>query len=138
MTLVLLAVTSAIVLTIIAFRFAMYALPCMAALATFRYLHAMDAGFLMSGLAALGAAFLTVALAVGLLAIAGNSLLRVAVLVVFAAPAAVAGYVLVYGVAHNAIESVLALRMLCGAGGLVVGIATTLNLNAFAAGISGS
>ncbi|PRD43048.1 hypothetical protein C5748_12615 [Phyllobacterium phragmitis] len=137
MTLILLAISFTIALTITAFRFSMYALPCMVGRAAFRYVHAMDAGFLMSGFAALGAAFLSIALVVALLTIAGNSRLRIVILVIFAAPAAVAGYALVYGVAHNAVDSVIALRTLCGAGGLFVGIAAMLNVNAFAAGTSG-
>lgn len=135
MTLILLAVTFAIVLTVIAFRFAMYALPSMVALAAFRYVHATDAGFLMSVAAALGAAFLAVALVVALLAIAENSVLRIVILVIFAAPATVAGYALIYGVAHDAIESLIALRLLCGTGGLFVGIAAMLNISAFSAGL---
>lgn len=135
MTLIFLAISFAIVLTIIAFRFAMYALPFMVALAAFRYVHAMDAGFVMSGVAALVAAFLTVTLVVALLAIAGNSVLRVVILVIFAAPAAAAGYALIHGVAHNAIESAIALRLLCGTGGLFVGIAAMLNISEFSAEI---
>ncbi|MCW8060836.1 hypothetical protein [Agrobacterium tumefaciens] len=133
MTLIFLAISFTTMLAIIAFRFAIYALPCMVALAAFRYVHAMDAGVLMSGLAAFGAAFLSVALVVALLAIAGDSLLRIVILVSFAAPAAVAGYALVYGVAHNAVDSVIALRLLCGTGGLIVGIAAMANISAFSA-----
>jgi hypothetical protein len=36
-----------------------------------------------------------------------------------------------------AIESVFALRLLCGAGGIFVAIAAMVNISAFAAGISG-
>lgn len=135
MTLILLAISFTIVLTIIALRLAMYALPCMIALAAFRYVHAMDANFLMSALAALGAAFLCVTLVVALLALAGDSVLRIIFLVIFAVPAAVAGYVLVHGVAHNAVESAIALRLLCGTSGLFVGIAAMFNISAFSAAI---
>ncbi|MDI6025955.1 hypothetical protein QBK99_07115 [Corticibacterium sp. UT-5YL-CI-8] len=64
MTLILLAISFAIALTVIAWHFSIYALPFMVGLAAFRYVHATDAGFLMSGLAALGAAFLSVTLIV--------------------------------------------------------------------------
>ncbi len=133
MTFIFLVISSTIMLAIIAFRFAMYALPCMVALAAFRYVHAMDAGFMMSGVAALGTAFLTVTLVVALLAIAENSVLRIVILMIFAAPAAVAGYALVYGVAHNTVDSAIALRLLCGTAGLIVGIAAMTNISAFSA-----
>ncbi|KFC62064.1 hypothetical protein FF80_03768 [Devosia sp. LC5] len=39
-------------------------------------------------------------------------------------------YALVYGVTKNAIDSVVLLNLLGGAGGLFIGIAAMLNLNA--------
>ncbi|MHC1548001.1 hypothetical protein [Phyllobacterium sp. K27] len=135
MTLIFLAISFTIMLALIAFRFAMCALPCMVALAAFRYVHTMDASFMMSGIAALGAAFLTVTLVVALLAMTANSALRIVILGIFAAPAAVAGYALIYGVAHNAVDSVIALRLLCGTSGLIVGIAAMTNISAFSAAL---
>ncbi len=58
MTLILLTISFAIVLTVIAWRLAIYALPLMAGLAAFRYVYATDAGFWMSGLTGFDGAFL--------------------------------------------------------------------------------
>ena len=45
-------------------------------------------------------------------------------------PAVIAGYALVYGVTKNAIDSTLALNLLGGVGGLVIGVSAIINLNA--------
>lgn len=136
MTLILLAVSFTIALTMLAWHFAIYALPFMVGLAAFRYVHATDASVLMSMLAALGTAGLSVVVAAAILAFVRAPLLRLPVLAVFAAPAALAGYAVVHGVAHNVIESTVALNLLCGSGGLVVGIAALLNISAHAAAFS--
>ena len=65
-----------------------------------------------------------------MLGFAKNPILRILALAVFAVPAMVAGYALVHGVTHDAIHSTLALNLVCGAGGLVVGLAAMANLNA--------
>ena len=120
MTLILLAIALSVALCVIAYNFAIYALPFMVGLAVFRFVYAADAGFLLSGLAAAAAAF----------RFAKNPALRLIALTVFAVPAAIAGYALVYGVTKNAIDSGVALNLLCGAGGLLVGLAAMVNLNA--------
>lgn len=51
-------------------------------------------------------------------------------LALFAAPAAMAGYALVYGIAKNGIDSTIVLNILCGASGMIVAIAAMVNLNA--------
>lgn len=130
MTLILLAVSLAIALCVIAYNFAIYALPFMVGLSAFRFVYATDAGFLMSGLAAIGAALLSIVLVIAVLGFAKHPALRLAALAIFAIPAAVAGYALVHGVTHNVIDSAIALNLLGGVGGLFVGIAAMLNLNA--------
>ncbi len=130
MTLILLAVSLSIMLCVLAYNFAIYALPFMVGLSAFQYVNASDAGSFMSGLAAIGTALLSVAVVIAILGIARNPVLRLAALAMFAVPAAVAGYALVYGVTKNAIDSTIALNLLGGAGGLFIGIAAMLNLNA--------
>ncbi|MBU2031533.1 MAG: hypothetical protein KKG69_01665 [Alphaproteobacteria bacterium] len=130
MTLILLAVSLSIMLCVLAYNFAIYALPFMVGLSAFQYVYATDAGFLMSVLAAIGAALLSVGLVIAVLGFAKNPVLRLAALAIFAVPAAVAGYALVHGVAKGAVDSTIALNLLCGAGGLFVGVAAMLNLNA--------
>lgn len=130
MTLILLAISLSIALCVIAYNFAIYALPVMVGITAFQYVYGTGAGFLMSGFAALGAALLSVGLVIAVLGFAKNPALRLVALAIFAAPAAIAGYALVYGVTKNAIDSTIALNLLGGAGGLFIGIAAMLNLNA--------
>lgn len=130
MTLILLALSLSIVLCIIAYNLAIYALPFMVGLSAAQFVYGAGAGILMSGLAAIGAALLSIGLVIAVLGFAKNRVLRLIALAVFAVPAAIAGYALVHGVAKNAIDSGVALNMLCGAGGLFIGIAAMVNLNA--------
>lgn len=130
MTLILLAITAAIVLCVIAFNFAIYALPFMVGLTAFQWVYATEAGFLMSGLAALGAALLSVALVIGVVGLARNPAVRLIALAVFAVPAFIAGYALVYGIMKNATDSVILLNSAGITAGLVIGIAALVNLNA--------
>lgn len=130
MTLILLAISLSITLCIIAYNFAIYALPFMVGLTAFQYVYGTGAGFLMSGFAALGAALLSIALVITVLGFAKSPALRLIVLAIFAVPAAIAGYALVYGITKNAIDSTIALNLLGGMGGLFIGVAAVLNLNA--------
>lgn len=130
MTLILLAISLTIAACVIAYNLAVYALPVMAAIAAAQLASAAGAGVLMSGFAALGAAFLSIALVMGVLGFARNPVLRMVALALFAVPAVIAGYALVYGVTKNAIDSTLALNLLGGVGGLVIGVAAIANLNA--------
>jgi hypothetical protein len=130
MTLILLAVSLSIMACVLAYKFAIHALPFMVGLSAFQYVSASDAGFFMSGLVAIGAALLSVALVIAVLGFARNPALRLAALAIFAVPAAIAGYALVYGVTKNAVDSTIALNLLGGTGGLFIGVAAMLNLNA--------
>lgn len=89
----------------------------------------------MSGFAAIGAALLSVGLVIAVLGFAKSPALRLISLAIFAVPAAIAGYALVYGVTKNAIESTIVLNLLGGAGGLFIGIAAMLNLNALGSAV---
>lgn len=130
MTLILLAISLSIALCVIAYNFAIYALPFMAGLTAFQYVYGTGAGFVLSGFSALAAALLSVGLVIAVLGFARNPALRLVALAIFAVPASIAGYALVYGVTKNAIDSTIALNLLGGVGGLFVGVAAMLNLNA--------
>ena len=130
MTLILLAISLTITLCVIAYNFAIYALPFMVGLTAFHYVYGMEAGFLMSGFAAIGTAVLSVALVIAVVGFAKNPALRLTALAIFAIPATIAGYALVHGVTKNFIDSTIALNLLGGAGGLFIGIAAMLDLNA--------
>lgn len=130
MTLILLAISLTIALCVIAYNFAIYALPFMVGLTAFQYVHGAGAGFPMSGFAAIGAAPLSVGIVIAVLGFAKNSVLRLIALAIFAVPAAVGGYALVHGVTKHFVDSTMALNLLGGTGGLFIGIAAMLNLNA--------
>ena len=130
MTLILLAISLSIMLCILAFNFAVYALPVMAGIVAFQHVHAAGIGFGMSALAALGSAAFSVGLVIAGLGFARNLLLRLAALAVFAAPAAVAGYALAHGLAKHALDSAVALNLLCGSCGLIIAVAAMINLSA--------
>lgn len=130
MTLILLAISLTLAACVIAYRLAIYALPVMTAITAAQYASGAGAGVLMSGFAAIAAAFLSIALVIAVLGFAKNPVLRMIALVVFAVPAIIAGYALVYGITKNAIDSTVALNLLGGLGGLVIGIAAIANLNA--------
>ena len=114
----------------IAYNLAIYALPVMSAITAAQYAWGAGAGVLMSGFAALGAALLSIVLVIAVLGFAKNPVLRLIALALFAVPAVIAGYALVYGVTKNAIDSTLALNLLGGVGGLVIGVSAMINLNA--------
>ncbi|PRD40388.1 hypothetical protein C5748_27295 [Phyllobacterium phragmitis] len=130
MTLILLAISLTIALCVIAYHFAIYALPFMVGLTVFQYVYGMEAGFLMSGFAAIGAALLSVAFVVAVVGFAKNPALRLIALAIFAVPTAIAGYALVHGVTKNFIDSTIVLNLLGSTGGMFIGIAAMLNLNA--------
>lgn len=130
MSLILLAITAAIVVSVIAFYFAIYALPFMVGLTAFQWVYATEAGFLMSGLAALGAALVSIALVIAVVGVARNPAVRLLTLAVFAAPASIAGYALIYGIMKNATDSAILLNSVGITAGVVIGIAALVNLNA--------
>jgi len=130
MILILLAVMLTAALCVIAWYLATWALPVMVAVETFRFIHATEAGFLLSALAA-AAALLSVGLVFLVLFKARNPILCLLARAVFVIPAMIAGYAIVHGVTHDAIDSVIALKLLCGTAGLITGSAALINLNGF-------
>ena len=135
MSLVLLAISLSIALGVLAFRFAVFALPVMAGIAAFLQVHGGGAGFGLSFLAGLAGAALSVALVIAILGFARNPFLRLGALGLFAVPAAVAGYALAHGVAKHALDPGVMLTLLCGGCGAVVAVAAMINLNALGEGL---
>lgn len=130
MTLILLAVSLTIAFCVIAWHLAIYALPVMTAITAFQYVYATGSGFWLSALAAIGAALGSIALVIALLGFAKNPVLRLLALAIFAIPAVIAGFSLVHGVTKHMIDSDIAINVLGGIGGIVIGIAAVINLNA--------
>ena len=135
MSLVLLAISLSIALGVLAFRFAVFALPVMAGIAAFLQVHGGGASFGLSFLAGLAGAALSVAFVIAILGFARNPFLRLAALGLFAVPAAVAGYALAHGVAKHALDPGVLLTLLCGGCGAVVAVAAMINLNALGEGL---
>lgn len=75
-------------------------------------------------------ALLSIALVIAVVGFARNPVLRLTALALFAVPAAIAGYALVHGVTRNMLDPGFGLMLLCGGGGLFIGIAAMVNLNA--------
>ena len=130
MPLILLAISLTIAFCVLAYNLAIYALPFAAGLTAFQYAYAADASSLISGLAAISAALGSIALVIAVVGFAKNPALRLVALAIFAFPAAVAGYALVHGIAKHMIDAGFVLDLLCGAGGLFIGIAAMINLYA--------
>ncbi|MCE8519226.1 hypothetical protein KBY31_21100 [Ruegeria pomeroyi] len=135
MSLVLLAISLSIALGVLAFRFAVFALPVMAGIAAFLQVHGGGAGFGLSFLADLAGAALSVAFVIAILGFARNPFLRLGALGLFAVPAAVAGYALAHGVAKHALDPGVLLTLLCAGCGAVVAVAAMINLNTLGEGL---
>ncbi len=130
MSLILLAIALTITFCVLAYNLAIYALPFMVGLSAAQYAWGAGAGIFLSGVAAVGAALLSIGLVIAVLGFAKSPALRLVALAVFAVPAIIAGYALVYGVTKHMIDSTVALNLLGGIGGVVIGIAAMVNLNA--------
>lgn len=135
MSLVLLAISLSIALGVLAFRFAVFALPVMAGIAAFLQVNEGGAGFGLSFLAGLAGAGLSVAFVIAILGFARNPLLRLGALGLFGVPAAVAGYALAHGVAKHALDPGVMLTLICGGCGAVVAVAAMINLNTLGGGL---
>lgn len=114
----------------VAYTLAVYALPFMLGLTAAQFAYHTGSGLIgagLVGLVAAGAAF-------GILALLFDSLrspiLRLAVALIFAAPAAVAGYALVHGVTKESVPSEIWRQIFCIIGGGFVGISALLRLAA--------
>lgn len=92
-------------LCVLAYTLATYALPFMLALAAARFAYETGAGFIGAGLAGLAAGGLSFGLLSVLFAATRAPVLRITIALIFAAPAAVAGYALVHGVAGELVPS---------------------------------
>ena len=135
MPLVLLAISLSIALGVLAFRFAVFALPVMAGIAAFLQVNEGGAGFGLSFLVGLAGAGLSVAFVIAILGFARNPFLRLGALGLFAVPAAVAGYALAHGVAKHALDPGVMLTLICGGCGAVVAVAAMINLNTLGDGL---
>ena len=116
-------------LCVLAYRLAVYALPVMLGFAIARIVYQTGAGMMGAGIIG----FIAGAMAYGLLSVLfvplRSPVARIAVGLVFALPAAGAGYALVSGISANAIPSELWRFMFCALGGFLVGAAAFTRLS---------
>ena len=115
-------------LCVAAFTLAVYALPFMLGLTAAQFAYHTGSGLIgagLVGLVAAGAAF-------GILALLFDSLrspiLRLIVALIFAAPAAVAGYALVHGITKEAVPSEIWRQIFCIIGGAFVFVSALMRL----------
>ncbi|MCW5720462.1 MAG: hypothetical protein KIS86_04895 [Devosia sp.] len=115
-------------LCVLAYTLAVYALPFMLGVAAAQFAYHTGAGFIGAGLVGLVAAVA----AFGVLALLFDTLrspiLRLIVALVFATPAAVAGYALVHGVTKESVPSEVWRQIFCLAGGSFVGMSALVQL----------
>lgn len=121
--LILLAVSLAITLAVVAFNLAVYAMPLMVGVQVFRLISGVGGGFFVSAVSAVGAAVLSVTAVLGVLRFARNPVLRLSAVAIYVVPTIVAGYALIHGIARHAVESPLGLQVFAGLGGAFIGAA---------------
>lgn len=114
-----------------AYALATYALPVMIAMRAACFAYASGAGLIGAGLVG----FLTGVMSFGLLACLfvtlRSPILRLAVALVFAIPAAIAGYALVHGVTHEAVPTEFWRQVFCIAGGASTGLSALARLTSY-------
>lgn len=113
---------------VLAYTLAIYALPFMLALAVARFAYGTGAGWLGAGIVGLVAGAASFGVLTFLFAVLRAPVLRIALALIFAAPAAVAGYALVHGVTAEAVPSPVWRQIFCLAGGAGVGVAAMIRL----------
>ena len=115
-------------LCVLAYTLAIYALPFMLGVTAAQFAYHTGAGFIGAGLVG----FVAALAALGVLALLFDTLCspiqRVIVGLVFAAPAALAGYALVHGATKDSVPSEIWRQIFCIVGGAFVGTSALLRL----------
>lgn len=132
----LMSVALIAILSVAAYTLAVYALPFMLGLTAAQFAYQTGSGLIGAGLVGL----VTAGAAYGILALLFDTLrppiLRLIVALVFAAPAAVAGYALVHGVTKESVPSEIWRQIFCIVGGGFVGVSALIRLAAAPAKIA--
>ncbi len=124
---------------VLAYTLAIYALPFMLALAAMRFAYGTGAGWIGAGIVGIVAGVASFGILTLLFAMLRAPILRVALALIFATPAAVAGYALVHGVTGEAVPPLVWRQIVCPpplvwrqivclAGGACVGVAAVIRL----------
>ena len=124
----LMSVALVVILCVVAYTLATYALPLMLGFAAARFAYHTGSGLI-------GASFIGViaaAAAFGVFSVLfvklWSPILRLILAMIFAAPAALAGYALVHGVTHEAMRSAIWRQIFCFIGGGLVGLSAPMRL----------
>ncbi|MBN8942724.1 MAG: hypothetical protein GY844_24775 [Bradyrhizobium sp.] len=127
-TLMVMAVVLIVGLCVLAYTLAVYALPFLLTVEAARLAYASGSGLIGAGLVGLVAAVAAYGLLVVLFITVRPPILRLAVALVVAAPAAVAGYALVHGITREAVPSEVWRQIFCILGGGFVGVSALVRL----------
>ena len=129
-TVMFMSVALIALLCVLAYTLAIYALPFLLGLAAAQFAYHTGSGLIGAGLVGLFSA----GVAFGVLAVLFEAIrppvIRLIVALVFAAPAAMAGYALVYGITKEAVPPDIWRQIFCIVGGGFVGVAAWMRLAA--------
>lgn len=122
------SVALVVLLCVLAYNLAVYALPFFVGLAAAQFAYETGAGLIGAGLVGLFSAGAAFGILAGLFEAIRSPVIRLIVALIFAAPAAVAGYALVHGVTKEAVPSDIWRQIFCIAGGGFVGFSALSRL----------
>jgi hypothetical protein len=117
-------------LCVIAYRLATYALPFALALAATRFAYGTGAGIIGAGLVGFLAGVASFAIVVMLFATLRAPILRIAVALIFATPAVLAGYALVHGLTAEIVPSPIWRQIFSTIGAITIGVSALARLAA--------
>jgi hypothetical protein len=116
------------ILCVVAYTLATYVLPLMLGFAVARFAYQTGSGLIGASFIGVVAAAAAFAVFSVLFATLRSPILRLIVALVFAAPAAIAGYALVHGVTYEAIPSAIWRQIFCIIGEALVGVSALMRL----------
>lgn len=117
-------------LCVLAYTLAIYALPFFVGLAAAQFANQTGSGLVGAGLVGLFSAGVAFGILAVLFETIRSPVIRLILALVFAAPAAVAGYALVYGITKEAVPSEIWRQIFCIVGGGFVGLSALARLAA--------
>jgi|ERR1700735_4719728 len=129
--LLVLAVAVVVLFCTLAYTLATYALPFMLGLSAARFAYDTGASVIGAGFVGLVAATIAFAILAFLFATLRSPVLRFLVMLVFVVPSAMAGYLVVHGIAREAVPSVIWQQIFCITGGISVGVSAWWRLALF-------
>ncbi|WP_347881141.1 hypothetical protein [Agrobacterium sp. GD03992] len=126
MVLMLMTVALVAGLCVLAYTLAFYALPFMLGVEVARWAYASGSGLIGAGLVGLVTGAVAYGLLIVLFMAVRPPILRLAVALAFAVPAAVAGYAMVHGITREAVPSEVWRTIFCLIGGGVTGLSALM------------